>query len=419
MSAKVTKDEVTATMSEGSSTMTLKAPRRRDNSYKVVMADTPSSPNTVALNQDGRDYSYFAKVKVGSQDQDMYMMLDTGGVNTWLFSSDCKSTACSLHNTFGEEASSSLETSDEDWHVGYGTGTVSGVVGTDNITIGDVDVRLPIGLASEASDDFRSYPMDGIIGLGRAEEGSFGQPTFMDQVKKEKVLDSNIIGFSFSRSSDDEKNGAVTIGGVDKSRYSGDISYTDTTGSVSHWRIPLDDASVDGDACHFSDRTAIIDTGTSYMLLPPDDAKTLHDHIPGAEASGKETFVLPCDSTVDLQLTFSGVSYSISHKDYIGDKASGSMCLSTIVSHQMFGDDEWLVGDVFLKNVYTVFDYDKNRIGFATKSSSSSPSASSSSSSDSSTETADSDSKDSEDNGSSTTDSPSSPSSMLGVLFLF
>ncbi|PKY02204.1 acid protease [Aspergillus campestris IBT 28561] len=418
MGAEVTKDEVTATMSEGSSDMSLKAPQRRDNSYKVVMADTPSSPNTVALNQDGRDYSYFAKIKVGSQDQDMYMMLDTGGVNTWLFSADCKSTACSLHNTFGEKESSSLETSDEDWHVGYGTGTVSGVVGTDNITIGDVDVWLPIGLADTASDDFRSYPMDGIIGLGRAEEGSFGQPTFMDQVKKEKVLDSNIIGFTFSRSSDDEKDGAVTIGGVDKSRYSGDIAYTDTTGSVSHWRIPLDDVSVDGHACRFSDRTAIIDTGTSYMLLPPDDAKTLHDLIPGAQESGKQTFVLPCDSTVDLQLTFSGVSYSISHKDYIGDKATGSMCLSTIVAHQMFGDDEWLVGDVFLKNVYTVFDYDEDRIGFATKASSSS-SSSSSSSTASPTKTSDSDSSDSDDKGSDTSDSPSSPSSMLGVMFLF
>jgi cathepsin D len=34
------------------------------------------------------------------------------------------------------------------------------------------------------------------------------------------------------------------------------------------------------------------------------------------------------------------------------------------VSYASNGTDIWLVGDVFLKNVYTVFDYDNAQIGF-------------------------------------------------------
>lgn len=347
---------------------------RRDNTFKIMYADDPTSPNTAALNQGGSDYSYFAAAKVGSQGQKMWMMLDSGGVNTWLFGSDCTTNACKLHNTFGEHASTSLQLTSKEWGVGYGTGQVSGVLGNDTISIAGMDVRMLFGLASNASDQFQNYPMDGIIGLGRAEESSYG-PSFMEAVIEQKALKSNIVGFSLSRAADGGKDGAVTFGGVDKTKFKGDITYTKALSGNNRWSIPLDDASVDGNACRFFNKTAIIDTGTSYALIPPKDAAALHKLIPGSSTSGEENFVIPCNSTAKVQLTFSGVSYTISPKDYVGSKY-GSGCVSTIVGHQMFGDNEWLVGDVFLKNVYTVFDFDQDRVGFAERGNSSAKSSS-------------------------------------------
>lgn len=384
-------DDDGGTTTDSSTTLELKrvpGPFRRDNKYKVIMADTPSTPNSAALDQDGQDFSYFAVATLGSKKQTMWLLLDTGGQNSWVFGSDCTSDACQQHNTFGAEDSQTLKVSTTTWDVRYGTGTVSGVLASDTISIAGLNVQSSFGLASNASKDFLSYPMDGILGLAPSSKSNSAVPTFMDDVASDKVLKSNIVSFSLSRASDGGKDGEVTFGGVDDSKFSGKISYTNTQGRSGLWRIPLDDASVDSNACHFSDRSAIIDTGTSYMLLPPDDAKTLHALIPGSsQSSGSSYYVVPCDSTAIVQLTFSGVTYSISPKDYIGSR-SGSNCLSTIIPQKTFEDTDWLVGDVFLKNVYTVFDYDANRIGFAPRENSTSSSNHTSTSTSTSTATA-------------------------------
>ena len=316
---------------------------------------------------------------MGTQGQDMWMLLDTGGSYTWVFGSDCTSRACQEHNTFrtGEGQNGN------EWRVGYGTGTVRGTTVTDVISVPSTGVKVntTFGLAREASDDFLSYPMDGILGLGPTG-GNNGQQTattFMNSVRQSKLLKSNVIGFSISRALDGGKDGEVTFGGVDESKFSGRIAYTDAENEAGAqnsrlWRIPLDDASVDGKACGLSGRSAIIDTGTSYVMAPPDDARNLHDKIPGASPrSGDDSdsdgdngyYVVPCHSQANVQLNISGISYSISPKDYIGQTTSDNNCMSTIIGQKTFGDNDWLVGDTFLKNVYTVFDYDRNRVGFA------------------------------------------------------
>ncbi|RJE20107.1 aspartic-type endopeptidase CTSD [Aspergillus sclerotialis] len=344
-----------------------KVPTRRDNNYKVMTADKPSMSNSAALDQDGRDFSYFSTVKVGSEGQEMWMLLDTGGTNTWLFGSDCSSDTCKNHRTFDYSASDSFEKSTKDLDVSYGSGTVSGSLGTDTLSIAGLDVKMTFGLASKASNELSSYPMDGILGLSRSNDSGYDTPTFMDAVAKDNILDSNLVSFSISRASDGGKDGQVTFGDVDKTKFSGEITYTDTVGDGDRWSIPLDDVSINGTPCNFTGKSAVIDTGTSYILVPPKDAKAIHALIPGATSSGASSFALPCDSNVTIRFSFSDVEYTISPKDYIAQN-SGSKCMSAIVGRQLFGEDEWLVGDAFLKNVYTVFDYDENRVGFASRS---------------------------------------------------
>src|SRR5579859_6842725 len=105
------------------------------------------------------------------------------------------------------------------------------------------------------------------------------------------------------------------------------------------------------------------------MIIPPNDADALHNAIPGSVTDGQGNYAFPCSTNANLALVFGGQPFSISPKDYVGAPLSGtsSLCQSNIVGQQIGGPNQWLNGDVFLKNVYSVFDFDNNQIGFGSK----------------------------------------------------
>lgn len=341
---------------------------RRKNSYTIVQGSPATSSNSVTVDEDGNDFSYFFSMDFGSNNQSMWILFDTGGTNTWVFGSNCTVEACELHNTFGTGNSTTLQVSEDTFSVGYGSGTVSGILGTDTVSIANFSLELTFGLANNASSDFVNYPMDGILGLGRSNSTTVGSSTAMETIAKDKLLQSNIIGISLQREASHTTDGELTFGGVDTTKYEGSITYTNTTANTDRWEIPVEDAVVAGTPLNFTGKFAIIDTGTTYIFLPPADASALHALIPGSEALG-ENFQIPCSTNATVQFTFSGVSYSVSPLDYVGSatNSSGTTCLSNIIGVQTFGSDDWLLGDVFMKNVYTVFDFDYNRIGFAAR----------------------------------------------------
>lgn len=340
-----------------------KIPTKRQNAFPVVLSNKPNAPNAIAIDQDGSDYSYFSVMSFGSKGQNMYMLIDTGSANTWVMGSSCTSSACKIHNLFGSSKSNTLNITTQTWQLAYGTGEVDGVVASDKVSFANYNINLEFGLVTSASDDFNNYPMDGILGLGPTASNQLGTPTVMQTLDQQTNLQNNILGIHLNRASDGSKDGQLTIGGLDNSKFKGPLNYLSISNPNS-WEIPVDDMIVGGKACKFTGKSAIIDTGTSYILMPPGDAQIMHAQIPGSAQSG-ESYTVPCGTTTQVQVSFAGVKYKVSPKDYVG-KPSGGACSSNIIGHQAFGPNEWIMGDVFLKNVYSVFDFDKDRIGFGT-----------------------------------------------------
>ena len=293
----------------------------------------------------------------------MYMLIDTGAANTWVMGSNCSSAACQKHNLFGQDDSDSFATTGDTFNLTYGTGSVSGSTVNDMVEIAGMSVPLSFGAASKTSDDFLEYPMDGILGLGRAASNTMRFPTVMDAIEATGALPANLFGITLQRDSDGSTNGELNFGAPDTSQYTGDLSFSDTVSNGKMWEIPVDDAAFNGKKCGFTGKSAVIDTGTTFVLLPPADSKLLHSRIPLAVQDG-DMFHLPCSTKEPVQFIISGVSYNITPKDYIGKPVKGgSLCESNIIGKRAFGSEQWLLGDVFLKNVYTVFDFDRNRIG--------------------------------------------------------
>ncbi|EMR66519.1 putative aspartic-type endopeptidase protein [Eutypa lata UCREL1] len=328
---------------------------RRDNDFEVVEAEEPTGENSAGILQDGTDFSYFLEVKFGAEEKPLYMLLDTGASTTWVMGHDCESDACTKHDSFGPDDSSTFKDTGSSFSIMYGTGEVSGNLVTDSMSVAGITTTLDFGLANVTSSEFSRFPFEGILGLSTSSD------SFFSALKEAGSLDANVIGISLARASDGVNNGEISFGALDQGKYEGDITYASLV-SDNSWAIPLDDVTVDGNPVGITGKTAYLDTGTTYAFAPEDQVKTLFDSVPGASSEDGRTYTVPCDSEVPVAFTFGGASWSISSADLLSDPSDDGVCTANIFGMEVVKGN-WLLGDVFLKNVYSVFDMDQSRIG--------------------------------------------------------
>jgi hypothetical protein len=234
--------------------------------------------------------------------------------------------------------------------------------------IGGLTPSLTFGLATEVSEEFRAYPMDGILGIGRGSKfkGNIEAPQVMEVLTSSNLIGSKLYGVYLNRAEDGLNDGEFNLGEPNKERYDGDLNNIPLIeNDKGFWEIKVDDVGVDNVELGISGRTAFIDTGTSFMFLPEDDATAIHDLIPGYTKSG-ESYTVPCDTDKAIWISFGDQKYNISAADWVGGETDGG-CRSNIIGRTTFGETQWLLGDVFMKNVYTVFDFDNSQIGFGVK----------------------------------------------------
>ncbi|KAI2468247.1 acid protease [Annulohypoxylon bovei var. microspora] len=342
----------------------------RDNDYNVVSAVKPTASNAVGIDQDGTDYSYFIEANFGSEGKTMYMLVDTGASTTWVMGSGCTSSACTKHNTFGPNDSKTYNDTGDNYSVEYGSGEVSGHYVSDAISIAGLQVTMPFGVANVTSDQFAQFPFEGILGL------SMTPNTWLTYVRDAKLIQSNIFGIALARNSDGANDGEIAFGGPNTAKFKGDISYTSIQ-SGNSWAIPMDDVLYDGNSANVKGRLAYIDTGTTFVFGPPDDVKALYKLVPGSKTTDNgQTYSVPCNSNASVSFTFSGQTWKASSKDFTSSPNSAGTCFGNVYGME-FVPGAWLLGDMFLKNVYSVFDVDQKQIGFAARAASSSTSTSS------------------------------------------
>ena len=116
--------------------------------------------------------------------------------------------------------------------------------------------------------------------------------------------------------------------------------------------------------------SAIIDTGTTLIIGDLTNVRNLFAAIPGAKdarrAVGAGYYTVPCNNVPTIKLSFGGTQFSIAPSVFnLGRVSAGSSdCVAGIVSSGT-NSNFWVIGDVFLRNVYSQFDLGNNRVGFA------------------------------------------------------
>lgn len=187
----------------------------------------------------------------------------------WVASTVC--TNCGTHTRLGSKTSTSFVAGNTPFQVTYGTGSVDGTLVQDIVHIAGLSLPAhSFGVATSESIQFgaNSIPFEGLMGLAKSSLSNQKVPTPIEALKASGLVSSSQIGYHLARLSDGTNDGEITFGGVDASKFVGKLTEFPNVNLAGFWEGNLDDCSVDGVSLGLKGRTAILDTGTSLMVVP-------------------------------------------------------------------------------------------------------------------------------------------------------
>ncbi|NWV29863.1 CATD protein, partial [Origma solitaria] len=322
------------------------------------------------------DAQYYGLIGIGTPPQNFTVIFDTGSSNLWVPSVHCSmlDIACMLHHKYDSSKSSSYVKNGTKFAIRYGTGSLSGYLSEDTVTLGNLEIQHQVfGEATKQPGmTFIAAKFDGILGLGYQLISVDNVTPVFDNIILQKLIKKNIFSFYLNRDPDSEPGGELLLGGTDPKYYKGEFHWMNVT-RKAYWQIHMDSVDVansvkvcDG-GCE-----AIVDTGTSLITGPTKDVKKIQAAI-GAKPIMKGEYVIPCEKVPTLPIvtmTLGGKRYDLTGEQYVlkVSSAGQTICMSGFSSLDIPppGGPLWILGDVFIGPYYSVFDRDHNRVGFAT-----------------------------------------------------
>jgi hypothetical protein len=299
---------------------------------------------------------YYGEISIGEPAQQFRVVFDTGSSDLWVIADNCiTETTCQNHRRFTSSASTTLTTSEDDFQIQYGSGSVAGVLGYDTVNISGLKLsNQPFAAASTVSEQFAMVPFDGILGLGFSSISSSGQQTPVQNMIANNLLDEPLFAIYATK-----KGGEIDFGGIDPVRIQGaEVVYAPVI-EKGYWTIQMEQFGINNEAVG-NERKVVVDTGTSLIIAPPEDAEMIHDKIPGAIAIGDSTYTVPCElknSDVEVFLKINGKMLKLKASDFVMRPIDTKqvMCQSGIAGEDFNRDaPTWVLGDVFFRKYYTV-----------------------------------------------------------------
>uniref|UniRef100_A0A8D2D8N7 Peptidase A1 domain-containing protein n=1 Tax=Sciurus vulgaris TaxID=55149 RepID=A0A8D2D8N7_SCIVU len=308
------------------------------------------------------DSQYFGKIYIGTPPQEFTVVFDTGSSDLWVPSVYCDSEACEKHRRFDPTKSSTFQNLSQPLFVQYATGMVLGFLGYDTVTVSDiVDPHQTMGLSTQEPGDIFTYSaFDGILGLAYPALASKGSVPVFDNMMNRHLLAQDLFSVYMSRNG---QGSMLTLGAIDPSYYTGSLDWVPVT-LQQYWQFAVDRITVNGVvvACDGGCQ-AILDTGTSLLTGPTHGILKIQQAI-GATEGQYGQFNINCWSlssmpTVVFEIhgrkySLPPFAYTVQDQDfcYSGFQGSNNSPL-------------WILGTVFIREYYSIFDRTNNRVGLA------------------------------------------------------
>uniref|UniRef100_A0A8C3YWH2 Peptidase A1 domain-containing protein n=1 Tax=Catagonus wagneri TaxID=51154 RepID=A0A8C3YWH2_9CETA len=212
---------------------------------------------------------------------------------------------------------------------------------------------------SEPIKELEDAFFDGVMGLGFPSLAVRGTMPFFDNLRRKGLLDDPVFAFYFSK-----KGSVLMIGGVDNLYYTGNLKWVPLS-QRHYWQIPLERITWRGVVIGCTRGCqAIMDTGTAFLLGPSSEVSSIQKII------SAKLYQVRCCAMVtlpDIIFTINDVQYPVPARFYIRRGPSSGRCYSNFSggTEDLREEDTWILGDVFIRMYFTVFDRGQNRIGLA------------------------------------------------------
>lgn len=306
---------------------------------------------------------YYGDVNIGTPPQSFSVIFDTGSSNLWV-----PNRKFGHHAMYDHTKSSTYKENGTEFNIMYGSGPVSGFISQDLVKVGELSVQdqffAEVNVTKGLGPAYFLGKFDGIFGLGFDTISVDHLKTPFHRMVELGLLDEPVFAFYLGNN----QPGELTFGGIDKKHYSGELSYVDVM-SPTYWTVQLDGIEADGQHLGAA-KKSIIDSGTSLIAGPKDEVAELAK-IVGAHRFIMGEYLISCDAkSPDITFVLGGKKYTLTKDEYI--IKSGPICLWAFMGIDIPAPAGplWILGDVFMRKYYTVFDWSKDgskpRVGFAT-----------------------------------------------------
>ncbi|KAL1902922.1 hypothetical protein Sste5346_000834 [Sporothrix stenoceras] len=361
-----------------------KLPALNEALKKTDDGDSGAQPGNVIADDQASDAEYLCEVSIGTPPQKLQLDFDTGSADLWVISTELPASSQKNHTAFDPSKSTSFSQMEGySWKITYGDdSSASGDVGTDVLNLGGLEIpNQSVELAKKVSAEFAQNEGDGLLGLAFSKintvtksHSSKPQKTPVENLVANNTLPTDAQLFtSCFYSERDNKQSFYTFGFIDQDLVTAsgkDIAWTPVDNSQGFWQVASTSATVAGKSIARSGNSAIVDTGTSLCMVSDDVCKALYASIPGASYdSSQQAYTFPDSVTVSQLPAFSvaigDTQFVIQPEDLVYGDAQDGVYYGGIQSRGDLSFD--ILGDVFLKSIYAIWDIGNTRFGAVPK----------------------------------------------------
>lgn len=252
------------------------------------------------------------------------------------------------------------------------TNLLSYGIGSANITYFQDSIALPgattamknvqFGVATTSVDEF-----SGILGIGYGYGLTTTYPNFVDELALQNQ--TSVKAFSVGLGSKSEQEGAIVFGGVDTSKFAGNlvtlpiVPAADSPDGVPRYWVSMNNVSLtppNGVTKTYANTgmDVFLDTGATLSLLPTDLVDAIGTDFGSPTPGSDGYYQVDCsfnDLNGSLNFAFNGVTIRVPYRELIRETGSGddTVCVLGITGSSTFT----LLGDTFMRAAYGMINF--------------------------------------------------------------